>query len=376
MCRRMGAERTPAATALHACCPAVNADADTHPKQRQQAAQTIQSLTCHAALPAHAINAHRCFDETRSGAFDVITAGGWFPRAVAGRLVALCALVRCCLVALAMARAVARGAAGPYDALFVDQVAGVVPLLRLLLPRSKLLFYCHFPDLLLSTQRTSVLKRAYRVPLDQLEESATGAADALLVNSRFTAGRPGLLTSSLNLAVTTVQRTMPTGTPTAHCLVHGCGFVCMMLALSSPPAAQNTPIAHRTCDTPWCVHLSTVQRHARHTASPQACLRPPSLAWQRAASCPRCSTQQWPSQGRLSCGRRRAAGAASWRRRSLNLWRAGPCCCPSTGAYLGVVGQGGACMVQVARGCGSLPSQCATGLQHKLHAHPPTQPAA
>jgi len=31
----------------------------------------------------------RCFEETRSGAFSVTVAGGWFPRAVLGRLIAL-----------------------------------------------------------------------------------------------------------------------------------------------------------------------------------------------------------------------------------------------------------------------------------------------
>jgi alpha-1,3/alpha-1,6-mannosyltransferase len=97
---------------------------------------------------------------------------------VAGRFIALCALVRCALVAAHIAAAVWRGAAAPYDAMFVDQVAGVLPVLRLLLPRTRLLFYCHFPDLLLSTQRASLLKRAYRAPLDWLEETATGECGA------------------------------------------------------------------------------------------------------------------------------------------------------------------------------------------------------
>ena len=48
------------------------------------------------------------------------------------------------------------------------------------------IFYCHYPDLLLSTDRTSLLKRLYRVPLDWLEQWSTGLADILLVNSNFT----------------------------------------------------------------------------------------------------------------------------------------------------------------------------------------------
>lgn len=50
-----------------------------------------------------------------------------------------------------------------------------------------MLFYCHFPDQLL-TARRSFLKRVYRAPLDWLEETTTGMADRVLVNSRFTAG--------------------------------------------------------------------------------------------------------------------------------------------------------------------------------------------
>jgi hypothetical protein len=129
----------------------------------------------------------RCFDETRSGAFSVLVAGGWFPRHVLGRLHALCAVVRCALASLYLAWRVYAGAAPPYDVVIVDQVAAAVPLLKLLLQNSRVLFYCHFPDLLL-THRASLLKALYRAPLDALEQAATGSADLILVNSRFTAG--------------------------------------------------------------------------------------------------------------------------------------------------------------------------------------------
>lgn len=132
-------------------------------------------------------NPQRCFDETKSGLFSVTVAGGWFPRNAWGRLHALCAVIRCALAVFAMAWQVWTHKVKPYDVIIVDQVAAVVPLLRLLLPSTKVLFYCHFPDLLL-TQRTSLLKAVYRAPLDALEQSATGQADLLLVNSGFTAG--------------------------------------------------------------------------------------------------------------------------------------------------------------------------------------------
>jgi alpha-1,3/alpha-1,6-mannosyltransferase len=52
--------------------------------------------------------------------------------------------------------------------------------------RCQVLFYCHFPDMLLA-QRSSPLRALYRAPLDALEQFSTGYAHAVLVNSKFTA---------------------------------------------------------------------------------------------------------------------------------------------------------------------------------------------
>ncbi|KGL81113.1 Alpha-1,3/1,6-mannosyltransferase ALG2, partial [Tinamus guttatus] len=65
-------------------------------------------------------------------------------------------------------------------------VSACIPILRLARSRKKVLFYCHFPDQLL-TKRESFLKRLYRIPLDWLEEYTTGMADCIVVNSKFTA---------------------------------------------------------------------------------------------------------------------------------------------------------------------------------------------
>lgn len=73
----------------------------------------------------------------------------------------------------------------PTSLLFL-QVSACIPVLRLARTRKKVLFYCHFPDQLL-TQRESLIKRLYRAPLDWLEEYTTGMADRILVNSHFTA---------------------------------------------------------------------------------------------------------------------------------------------------------------------------------------------
>lgn len=132
-------------------------------------------------------NPERCFDETKTGAFSVLVSGNWFPRHILGRFFALCAVIRCTIAAVYLAMRVWSGNIPDYDVVIVDQVAAVVPVLKLLLPGTRVLFYCHFPDLLLS-QRTSLVKSVYRMPLDYLEQSATGRADLILVNSNFTAG--------------------------------------------------------------------------------------------------------------------------------------------------------------------------------------------
>lgn len=65
-------------------------------------------------------------------------------------------------------------------------MSACIPVLRLTRHRKKVLFYCHFPDQLL-TERHSLLKRLYRAPIDRLEEFTTGMADLVVVNSKFTA---------------------------------------------------------------------------------------------------------------------------------------------------------------------------------------------
>ncbi|GAB4820664.1 hypothetical protein N2152v2_007710 [Parachlorella kessleri] len=112
-------------------------------------------------------NPERCFEETVSGLFTVTVAGGWFPRNFLGRLHAV--------------------SGQHYDVIFVDQVSAVIPVLKRLVPQSRVLFYCHFPDMLLA-QRQSVLRKAYRAPIDWVEQSTTGRADKILVNSQFTQG--------------------------------------------------------------------------------------------------------------------------------------------------------------------------------------------
>jgi len=68
--------------------------------------------------------------------------------------------------------------------IFVDGVSAPIPLLRLF--GFKVIFYCHFPDLLLCYERSSPMKKVYRLLIDSIEEITTGCANITLVNSKFT----------------------------------------------------------------------------------------------------------------------------------------------------------------------------------------------
>jgi alpha-1,3/alpha-1,6-mannosyltransferase len=131
--------------------------------------------------PAHA------FPETIDGQLDVRVHGAFLPVRIAGRGEAMCTTARVLWVAAALARDRA-----PYDAVIADVVPYALPLLHglrsaTLLPRrTRLIYYCHYPDQLLAPPRRGPYA-AYRAPLDRLEVPSMRAADLVLVNSRFTA---------------------------------------------------------------------------------------------------------------------------------------------------------------------------------------------
>ena len=139
-----------------------------------------ERLVCDAALAlqgrGHVIRlytshheASHCFKETADGTLDVTAVGDWLPRHTFGRCFAFWAYVRMIYVSLY----VALFCPVP-DVIVCDQVSACIPVLRLLCSKkTRVLFYCHFPDMLL-TQRKSWMKRFYRAPLDWLEEYTTG----------------------------------------------------------------------------------------------------------------------------------------------------------------------------------------------------------
>ncbi|KAI7889856.1 alpha-1,3/1,6-mannosyltransferase ALG2 [Mucor mucedo] len=123
-----------------------------------------------------------CFEETRDGTLEVRVRGNSLPRDIFGRLYIVFAILR----QLALVLWILKHEKETYDIIFVDQLSACVPILKWYCP-AKILFYCHFPDKLL-TKRDSKLKEIYRVPIDKLEEWSTGMADTITVNSNFTAG--------------------------------------------------------------------------------------------------------------------------------------------------------------------------------------------
>lgn len=119
----------------------------------------------------HFVTAHHdkdhCFEETKNGTLKVTAVGDWLPRQTLGHFYAFWAYIRMIYAAIYL---VFFSGLKP-SVIMCDQISACVPVLKL--SSAKVLFYCHFPDLLL-TQRKSFLKRLYRWPLDWLEEITTG----------------------------------------------------------------------------------------------------------------------------------------------------------------------------------------------------------
>ena len=120
---------------------------------------------------------NRCLEEAKS--CNVVVKGQWFPASICGRFKAFCAYIRMFLCALWVVLF-----AGVFDYYVLDQVSLPIPLLKC--RNRKVLFYCHHPDKLLSTNRSSLIMKVYRLVLDTLEEVTTSMAHCILVNSKYT----------------------------------------------------------------------------------------------------------------------------------------------------------------------------------------------
>lgn len=107
------------------------------------------------------------------------------PSSIAGRFSILCAILRQLHLVIQIAFLTPELRQLDPDVFFVDQLSAGVPLLRLLSPASRVLFYCHFPDKLLA-QKGGAIKSLYRLPFDWVESWSTGCSEVIVVNSNFT----------------------------------------------------------------------------------------------------------------------------------------------------------------------------------------------
>ena len=179
------------------------------------AAVALQELGHDVTIFTSRHDVKRCFDETRDGelitfrrlwpmltgglgTLQVRVLGSSIPMTLHPRFSAtiVCSIVRSLLLAiLLLFSLLLPGPASPFnplsplprfDVFIVDQQSVAVPLLKFV-SGSRVVFYCHFPDKLLSAgwtfndkevkrQGAGLLRRAYRWPVDKLEEFTTGGA--------------------------------------------------------------------------------------------------------------------------------------------------------------------------------------------------------
>ncbi|KAM0802974.1 hypothetical protein BDR22DRAFT_841073 [Usnea florida] len=131
---------------------------------------------------------NHCFDEARDGTLDVRVRGGWLiPATILGRFKILCSILRQLHLLIAITYSGELTKLKP-TAFFIDQLSAGIPFLRWFWEDQKILFYCHFPDLLLVQGRKSWYKRIWRIGFDWSEGWGIRGADRVVVNSGFTKG--------------------------------------------------------------------------------------------------------------------------------------------------------------------------------------------
>lgn len=109
------------------------------------------------------------------------------PSTILGRFAILCAILRQVHLILQITLFTNELKDLKPTSFFVDQLSAGIPLLRILQPGIRVIFYCHFPDKLLA-KKGGIIKALYRGPFDWLESWSTGCSDTIVVNSNFTRG--------------------------------------------------------------------------------------------------------------------------------------------------------------------------------------------
>ena len=170
------------------------------------AAVGLQNLGHKVTIFTSHCDPKHCFDEARNGleyaaynsnnlplisytgSLDVRVRGNTLiPPSILNRFSILCAILRQIHLVLQICLSSSELNELKPDVFFIDQLSACIPLLRLVSPNARILFYCHFPDKLLA-QRQGPFKKLYRIPFDWLESWTTGGSDVIIVNSKFTRG--------------------------------------------------------------------------------------------------------------------------------------------------------------------------------------------
>ena len=152
------------------------------------AALGLQKLGHNVTIYTSHRDVNHCFDEARDGTLDVRVRGDWLiPVTIFGRFKILCSILRQIHLVLAITINKELSKLKP-TAFFVDQLSAGIPFLRWYWEDQKILFYCHFPDLLLVRERQQWYKRVWRIGFDWWEGWGMRGADRVVVNSGFTKG--------------------------------------------------------------------------------------------------------------------------------------------------------------------------------------------
>ncbi|KAF2860998.1 glycosyltransferase family 4 protein [Piedraia hortae CBS 480.64] len=136
---------------------------------------------------SHCDKSH-CFQEAKDGTLDVRVRGN-VVLPFSGAFSILFAILRQLILTIRTCILSNEMSSLNPDVLIVDQLSACIPLFRWALPKTKVIFYGHFPDLLLAKKGQGLVKYAkqlYRLPFDALEEWSSSTADVIVVNSKFT----------------------------------------------------------------------------------------------------------------------------------------------------------------------------------------------
>lgn len=124
---------------------------------------------------------NHCFEEVKTGLLKVEVYGDELPTNLGNKFYIVFANLRQLFLVFSLCF---KGKVNKHDLYITDQLSTCMPLLHVV-SNAKLMFYCHFPDQLLA-QRTSLIKKLYRIPFDIFEQFTMSAADCVVVNSNFT----------------------------------------------------------------------------------------------------------------------------------------------------------------------------------------------